>query len=97
MSSSQNAATSSPVISSALLPFAAASSKNSSRAAAEDGGLVELVDQLKSRLGAAEVAAARTPNVAFFLVPQPHHANLLMARVSRIGDKWGEQVRIERF
>lgn len=56
---------------------------------------VQIAQELRSSLGPAEVVVFATSHVAFFLVLQTEHANLLPAITSLVHDRWGDQFRTE--
>jgi hypothetical protein len=54
-----------------------------------------LANQFRSRLGAPHVSVGRTANVAFFLVPQKEHLEVLQRRAKKIGSQWQGQIRFD--
>lgn len=59
--------------------------------------LRRLADQFRRRLGAHHISVARTANVAFFLIPQKDHAEILHRRIEQIETRWKGQIGIERL
>lgn len=59
--------------------------------------LRRLADLFRSRLAANHIFVVRTANVAFFLVCQANHAEILRQRVEQISVRWKGQVSIEEF
>ena len=51
-----------------------------------------LADRLADELGATQVTAFRTPHVAFFLVQQPHHEEMLKDCPHEVRNKWPGQL-----
>ncbi|HTY39308.1 MAG TPA: hypothetical protein VMH23_19485 [Bacteroidota bacterium] len=59
--------------------------------------LARLAGEFRKRLGARNVVVARTSNVAFFLLPQQSHSEILMQRARAAGKRWKEQIRIQQL
>lgn len=57
--------------------------------------LARLADEFRKRLGAHQIAVARTANVAFFLVPQSDCTDLLFGRARQLSTHWSGQIQFE--
>lgn len=59
-----------------------------------DAFIEEMVNELIARTAASTVTCFRTANVAFFLVPQPAHAERLLRASETVGDSWMGQIEV---
>jgi hypothetical protein len=59
--------------------------------------LRRLADQFRGRLGVHHVSVLRTANVAFFLVPQKNHVEILHRRAEQVDARWKGQIGIENL
>ena len=61
-----------------------------------DDFIEEMSLLIEKRVKAHEVFVFRTPQVAFFLVPQPEHLNAAREMVLKTEERWSDKIKIDR-
>lgn len=59
--------------------------------------VMRIVNETKTRLGAAEIYAFRTSHVVFLLVSQPAHTEHFSCQAEHVSHAWRGQIEVYRY